>query len=196
MSALVIQLGPDAQQLIEKLKAFPADMAKAIARGMDRANALVTGAMTRNRFTGKGPFPPDQGKLGVRTNRLRRSLRWSKATIDASGNVTGSIGTNVEYMAAHEFGFSGTVNVASFRRQRSATQFGKAVAVDTKGLRGNAKKAKIREALGMETVRAHRRQMNVPERAPVRKGIADGQSTYAAEIGAALAKAWEKKGAA
>lgn len=191
-TTVVIQLGPDAAALLEKLKAYPREMQQAIRRGMDRANALVTRQMTRSRFTGKGPFPVSEGKLGVRTGRLRRSLLWAKATIDPAGNVTGAIGSNVEYMGVHEFGFSGEVQVRAHRRSRF-TAGGKQISIaNASKLRGKKK-----ETLSASThdVRGHSRRVNVPERAPVRRGISDGKATYADEITKALAAAWEKKGA-
>jgi hypothetical protein len=53
----------------------------------------------------------------------------------------------------------------------------------------------LKQALGMEQVRAHRRRMNMPERAPLRTGLADHGGTITAQIGAALQAAWAKKGA-
>lgn len=53
--------------------------------------------------------------LHVRTGRLRRSVN-EETTVSGSA-VTSTVGTPVVYGAAHERGFSGTVNVAEYERR-------------------------------------------------------------------------------
>lgn len=78
-------------------------LARALREEMNLQNQLVIGDTTKNRFTGKGPFPVAQHRLGVKTNRLRSSLRATKA-VGAAENISSSIGTNVKYAGYHEFG--------------------------------------------------------------------------------------------
>ena len=57
--------------------------------------------------------------LRVRSGRLRRSIH--EVVTRAPGQVTATVGTNVEYAARHEFGFIGTEHVrASMRMQVKA----------------------------------------------------------------------------
>ena len=200
---LTIGFDERSQETIRYMQTMPQEMLTAIARGMDKGLALALGKITRERFTGKGPFPVGDRKLGVRSNRLRSSLRWNVTGLPGQaggepsridGNtISGSMGSNVEYAGVHEYGFSGEVQVRSFRRGVSPTQFVKAGLGVLKGTRKLGKEA-FKAALGMEQVRAHRRRMNVPERAPLRTGLADHGGTITAQIGAALQRAWVAKG--
>lgn len=201
---LTIAFDERSQETIRYMQMMPGEMLMAIRRGMDRGLALALGKIARERFTGKGPFPVGDRKLGVRSNRLRSSLRWnvtgqpgqpgSGEPSNITGQtVTGSMGSNVEYAGVHEYGFAGEVQVRSFRRGVSPTQFVKAGLGVLKGTRKLGKEA-FKAALGMEQVRAHRRRMNVPERAPLRTGLSDHGGTITAQISAALQAAWVKKG--
>jgi len=51
----------------------------------------------------------------VDTGQLQGSIQPSPRTVDP-GDLTGSVGTNVEYAAVQEFGFTGTVNVSAHKR--------------------------------------------------------------------------------
>lgn len=202
-AALNIGFDERSQETIRAMRMMPQEMLAAIARGMDKGLALALGKITRERFTGKGPFPVGERRLGVRSNRLRSSLRWNVTGLPgqaggepsriAGQTVTGSMGTNAEYAGVHEYGFSGEVQVRSFRRQVSPTQFvtkGGGVAKGTKKLG----KAAFKDALGMEQVRSHRRRMNMPERAPLRTGLADHGGTITRKIGSEMQAEWVSKG--
>lgn len=52
--------------------------------------------------------------LNVRTGRLRRSI--NERVEDKNGDITGFVGTNVEYARIHEFGWRGTVTVKEHLR--------------------------------------------------------------------------------
>jgi hypothetical protein len=103
-----IKLPPESVALIKKFQDMPAELPRAIKRGMDTALSIVRGRIQQNRLSGKGPYPPSEHRLGIVTQQLQRSLREEPAVI-AGGTVTGAIGTPVVYGAVHEFGFSGTV---------------------------------------------------------------------------------------
>ncbi len=207
---ITITFDEEGKRLLAKLAAFPVEMRQAIARGMDKGLGLMLGQITRTRFTGQGPFPVGEHRLGVgksrpghQGNRLRNSLRWNATGLPgntsggqpsqiAGDTISGQIGTNVEYMGSHEFGFSGSVTVRSFTRKVSPTQFTKAgTGVKLSKIKG--KEAK-QAALGTERVRSFSRQMNIPERAPLRTGIGENMPTLVQEITTALRAAWEKKG--
>ena len=184
-----ISLPPESQALIRKMAALPEQMLGAIARGMDAANELAIGTISTERLSGKGPFPVDEGRLGVVTGRLRSSLRRTNSVI--SGNrVTGAIGTNVEYAGIHEFG--GVI-------QRTTKPGKVRLRTDRHGnllKRGNlatfAKdKHKLAREVSYEGGKAY--TVNVPARAPIGHGIADAmdRGVYTTQITAALRQLWE-----
>lgn len=157
----VIQMRPDLGAALQGLK--PAVMGRAIARGMQRGGLLIAGRIQAQRLSGKGPFPAAQKKLGVRTGRLRQSVRATHPQIKGN-EVTISIGSNVRYAAAHEFGFSGTVAVK--RHEVTMTKlFGR----------------QLQEPLRFSRL-ASQRKMRVPERAPFRTGIKDNLKLMEREV--------------
>jgi phage gpG-like protein len=62
--------------------------------------------------------------LAVRTGRLRRSITF--AVNDQGTAIMGNVGSNVDYAARQEYGFSGTESVRSFMRNQSMA-FGKPI---------------------------------------------------------------------
>ncbi len=156
-----IQVPPNLDAALRGLK--PDVMVGAVRRGMDRGTQLVVSQIIRTRLTGKGPFPVAAHQLGVRSGRLRKSLRGTKAEV--SGNtITSMIGSKVGHAAAHEFGFKGKVPVKSHQRTIK-----KAFGVKLK-------------AASTHTVKAHQRMVIIPERAPIRTGIEENLPTFSNEI--------------
>jgi len=156
-----ITIPPNLDAALRGLK--PDVMLTAIRRGMSRAAQLTAADITRQRLTGKGPFPVAAHQLGVRSGRLRKSLRATPAVISGM-EVRTSIGSKVRYAAAHEFGFKGKVPVKSHQRTIK-----KAFGVKLK-------------AASTHTVKAHQRVVNIPERAPIRTGIEENLPTFSNEI--------------
>jgi hypothetical protein len=154
----IITVSDDLRKGMEGL--HPAHMTEAVRRGMERGAALTVGDITKKRLTGKGPFPVPQNKLGVVTGRLRRSLRWTPARVLNDG-VAVDIGASVNYAAAHEFGFTGSVQVKEHTRITKK---------------------------GAHKVKAHKRKMKVPERAPVRTGIKENLPTFEKAVGDSVIK--------
>lgn len=148
-------------------------LSRAIKRGMDKGHLLAVTMIQRARFSGKGPFEPSKGKLGVVSGVLRRSIDATPATIDNESRlvVSAELGSNVdgnepvEYFNAHEFGSTETVRVRAHKR-------------------------------GESKVKAHTRVMNTPERAPLRRGLQDRsvQNVYIDEIEGELVDFLEGKG--
>ncbi len=182
MNAFEITIPTNIGPAIDGLKKWPAE---AICKALDQQNELTVGHIQLTKLSKRGPKT-----LGVVTNRLRQSLRPSKAV--ASGtDVVSSIGTNVWYAGVHEFGYHGTVNVRQFTRHNphgdvfrvgSETAKRKDV-VKAKSFNTSAKVKKV--ASGFSVVKAHARKMNMPERAMIRTGIQERQANYAAALGAA-----------
>jgi len=96
---------------------------------------------------------------------LRRSIN-QRVVADALG-VTGSVGTNISYARAHEYGFHGAVTVRAHLRMVKQA-FGKAL-----------------KNPGKHEVKALTRQMNLPERSFLRSAI----NEMAPEIQASIAQA-------
>jgi len=103
--------------------------------------------------------------LRNRTGTLRRSINPLVQVSEAG--VEGSVGTNLSYGRVHEYGFQGAVSVkAHLRTVKQA--FGRPLA-----------------AAVTQQVRAHSRQVNLPERSFLRSALKDME----AEIKQALAQA-------
>ena len=157
-----ITLSPEAQRVLQRLRELPENMGQAIAGALDRENELTVGHIQSRYLSQRGPRT-----LGVRTNRLRQSIR-PRASSVRGGTVTSAIGSNVVYAGVHEFGFSGQVNVRAHTREVTVA-FGRPVAPPTSA-----------------SVRAHTRRMDVPARRPIRRGIDDRLNAYAEAISAAI----------
>lgn len=140
-----------------------------LARAWGSAAQETLGRAVRGRFTGKGPFPVSDHRLGVVTNRLRRSLRATAPQVnEADGTVSINMGSNVKYFGPHEFGFRGQVQVRGHTRRFSAntgrTSRGRLTKAATASAKGRIKSGRANYA----TVRPHSRRVNMPERRPLR----------------------------
>lgn len=91
--------------------------------------------------------------LHVRTGRLRRSIHQEVSSSDTE--VTGIVGTDVEYAAAHEYGFSGTETVRAHIRNLTKTR--------TLSLTGKLLKHPVKISTGSTMVRAFTRHANTPK---------------------------------
>jgi phage gpG-like protein len=162
-----IKLSAAAQAAFKKLERSPKTALENMRATMDVQNEFTVGHIQERRMTGTGPFPPVAGQLGVRTGRLRRSLRPSRAIIRA-GAVLSAIGTNVKYAAIHEFG--GRTRPHKIRaRRKKALYFsigGKVVTVKSVNHPGS----------------------QIPARRPIRRGIADRRRDYQRAIFEAVTK--------
>ena len=97
-----ITISGDAQAALKKL-ADPSQVLGALAHTMDQQNLFTVGLIQREHlsYPRTGPSVPDG--LRLQSNRLRGSIRASKARF-ASGGIESSIGSNVSYAVVHEFG--------------------------------------------------------------------------------------------
>lgn len=91
--------------------------------------------------------------LSNRTGTLRRSI--NRVVTDNASGVFATVGTNVRYAAAHEYGFDGDVTVKAHTR-RSALQ----MAVK--------RKDRVGKSEGTIQVRQFTRHMHMPERSFLR----------------------------
>jgi phage gpG-like protein len=184
MSVLVIKLTHNAQQIAARLATFPPEMLNGIARAMDKENELTVGHVAKNYLTGPRPE-----KLGVRTNRLRLSIRRSAAVIEGQ-SVTSTIGTNVEYAAIHEYGFTGSVDVKAHARAIVKTSGQETAKLDARG-RLRRRTRTVRTQTGTAQVRAHKRSMKMRARPFLSPSVADRADNYAQSVSRAIIAAWE-----
>ena len=91
--------------------------------------------------------------LKNRTGKLRRSITFVE-TDTSTDSTGGTVGTNTEYAAVHEYGFSGTVTVKEHLRMMTMA-WGRSVTP--------------REI----TVRSHPMKMNMPEKSFLRSSLKD-----------------------
>lgn len=185
-----IPIESNAGEVLRQLEAFPETMKTRIARALDLENELTVGHIVAKKLSRRGPRT-----LGVVTNRLRPSVRRTDAVV-TDKTIESAIGTNVIYAGAHEFGFVGVVTVREHRarnRQVDLFQVGDQVLPRWRALSETRRKKKI--ASGIVTVRAHRRSMNIPARAPIRTGISERVPSYTRSISAAILEAWEGRSA-
>ena len=181
-----LSLDTNAAQIVRGLARFPAAMIALVARAMDVENELTVGDIDARKLSRRGPKT-----LGVRTNRLRSSIR-AKQTVVTGLTAQSSIGSNVVYAGAHEFGFSGTVPVrAHTRRRLTYAGDGRKTykRMDARG-RIHTVSRKARSTAEVILVRAHPMKMATPERAYIRSTIQERAPRYSAAVSAAIVTAW------
>lgn len=105
MSATTVKMEftPAAQAVLAKFTTLPQRVLVAIARGLDDANQLTVGVIMHDFLSFPKDSPPTLEGLRAQSNRLRGSVRASKAVISGDA-VTASIGSNVKYAPIHEYG--------------------------------------------------------------------------------------------
>lgn len=173
---ITLQIDSRTRALLARLRNVPAEAVQAVIRGSARAAPIVLGNAVKRRFTGQGPFPFSEHRLGVRTNRLRQSLGFSRPQI-VDGNLVrlsfgSGVGTDVKepvsYFAIHEFGFKGKVQVRAHTRR--------AVAQGPLSPKGKVTRAEINKRKtailvksrnNFSLVKAHTRNLNIAARAPL-----------------------------
>lgn len=180
--AIRIEIESNAAQVVRKLEAFPDRMGAAIAGAMDYENELTVGRIQATKLSRRGPKT-----LGVVTNRLRSSIRPTKARATGA-SVVSAIGSNVVYAGVHEFGFSGVVGVRGFTRRQRTNDI-----LESGERRGFAAVAQRERLLarGIARVAPHRRRLNIPARAYIRTTIDERAGAYSLAVSRAIVDAWQ-----
>lgn len=141
----------------------------------------------RERFSGKGPFPVAQNRLGNVSGRLKRAID-AKETEIVAGGYQSRLGAALEYFAAHEFGFRGTVQVPAHRRDAYKVNRKQQTRTSKKGTRFSIRANQFSVLPG--SVRAHSKRLNIPARAPLRTALSQhAEKILTAEIKTALKRA-------
>ena len=181
----MLDLTPQGRAALERLRGTP-DVLRAVASKALRIGVQVAlGKTQRERFSGTGPFPISDRRLGIVTGRLRNSfLEASRAfsVREDSGELVAVVGSAVSYFPRHEFGFSGTEQVRQHSRLITRElETGKVVRNGKSARKGKT------TATGLITVRAHSRKVNTPARAPLKTGLDEHLlASFAAELERAL----------
>jgi hypothetical protein len=148
------------EQLLERLRALP----EAINSGMARSITQLGIDLQRN---------VQQDKLGGQVLKNRSGALKSSVDLrvaQSARGVTANVFTDLQYGAAQEYGFAGTVSVgASLRRIKQA--FGRPIAEKT------------------ISIRAYDRRMDLPERSFLRSALEDMTPAIREGLEAALAEA-------
>jgi hypothetical protein len=183
-----IELSEEAQGILRDLKTMPVWMFTAIAEGMNVANKETVAEIQRDHLTGQGPFPAEEHRLGVRSNRLRGAI-WAAEPVINGSVVESGIGDNVAYAAIHEFGGriahrakAGSVRLRTNAAGELLRQPGGRGAIFAKGSHKRVREVGYSSA-GYEVV--------MPERAPIRSGIEEMMGTYSERVSEAITEAWE-----
>ena len=185
-----ISLTPEAERLIAGMQTLPSRVMNYIAAAMNQENLRTVSYIQARHLTGRGPFPVAEHRLGVVTNRLRQSL-WASEAQPISGNqVESAIGTNVKYAALHEFG--GVIHHASrqmkVRHKLDARgNLVKQLSNEKLLVFAKAGAKRVRET----TVQTKAYDTHMPERAPIRTGIAECLPKYKQTISAHIVEAWK-----
>ncbi|MEQ1663176.1 MAG: HK97 gp10 family phage protein [Thiobacillus sp.] len=170
------------REVVADLRRFDAAARGEIQKGIGRITLKLLTRVKAQKLSGQA--------LNVRTGRLRRSI--TQRIESGAEEISGIVGTNVDYAAAHEYGFKGAVTVKQhLRKLRTASKFalrkvgGKDIGVYEK------KQGKLTG--GIATVKSHTRNINLPERSFLRSALADlkASGVIETEIDKAIARAIE-----
>lgn len=148
-------------KLAALLQGYSDKIQTAAVQSVGRSALRLQREVMRNRLTGQ--------VLNVRTGNLRRSIHQKVET--DGGCIIGEVNTNVRYGAAHEYGFSGAVNVKAHLRQVKQA-FGKPL-----------------KSPRFVQVAAHSRAVNLPERSFLRSALRDLQPSIERSLVRAINKA-------
>ncbi len=124
--------------------------------------------------------------LKNQTGTLRRSINIS--IMEDATSVVASVGTNVVYAAAHEYGFDGLVTVREhIRRGKERMAMATKHYVNKLGVMSThiAQTGKFGKQSGDIQVRSFTRQMHIPERSYLRSSLKDSAGGIRQELAAA-----------
>lgn len=147
-------------EVLTRLRAIPDAVNSGLARAITKLGIDLQSKVQQDKLSGQ--------VLAVRSGSLKSSIGMR---IDQStAGITATIFSDSNYARAHEFGFSGTVDVrASLRNIKEA--FGRPISEKT------------------INVQAHRRRMNLPERSFLRSAMEEMAPAISDEVEAAVREA-------
>jgi len=154
-----------------------------LLRTIDMQNQLTIGFIQKEKLSKRGP-----DTLGVVTNRLRSSIRATKAELRSDGGIYSMIGSNVVYAGIHEFGFQGDVKVRAHTRRvdQFISEANSTAVFDPASGKISKRKRKPKTTTVEIQVRAHSRKVNMPARHYIRRSIEQRVKDYTVAIGATI----------
>jgi phage gpG-like protein len=182
----------EAERLLARLSGVAPKLQANLVRVIRRLAIEVQGAVKETKLSGQA--------LHVRTGTLRRSINQR---VDVMGeNIIATVGTNVRYAAVHEFGFDGPVHVREHLRKYTHLTSADYSAAYRAGLKKDGTPRKNSDAVILRrlrktqeanavwgTVRAHIRNVHLPERSFLRSTLSEMAPRIRSEIRAAAAEA-------
>ena len=155
-----------AETLLARLAGTADRLDKGMRAAVERLSIIVQTGVKEDKLTGQ--------VLHVRTGTLRRSI--NRKVTQTSAGVFATVGTNVAYAGAHEYGFDGAVTVKSHTR-RAALQMA-------------AKRTqRVGKSEGTINVREFVRHMHMPERSFLRSELRDRSDEIRQSLRAAALEA-------
>lgn len=153
------------REVVADLRRFDAAARGEIQKGIGRIVLKLLVRVKSQKLSGQA--------LNVRTGRLRRSI--TQRIESSASEISGIVGTNVDYAAIHEYGFKGAVTVKQHLRL-------------VKQAFGRPLKSPVWSMVG-----THTKNVSLPERSFLRSALADLRSSgvIEAEIDGAIARAIE-----
>lgn len=143
--------------VLDRLRQIPEVARQGVARAVAQLGIDLQNNVQQNKLSGE--------VLRVRSGTLRQSIMLQT---DQSGTaLTATVWSNLDYAAAQEYGFSGTVSIRAALRQIKEA-FGRPIAAKT------------------VSVRPYRRRMDLPERSFLRSALGDMTPDISAGIEDAL----------
>lgn len=160
-----LNVNVNAERVLAALNGTTPRMRENLVRVVNRLSIEVQAGVKETKLSGQ--------VLHVRTGTLRRSIN---RRVDADGDsVVATVGTNVHYAHVHEYGFTGSVNVREHvrrsRAQMSLAKFRTNKLGERIEVKGSYRKAG--GGTGEIHVRAHVREMNMPERSFLRSTLSE-----------------------
>lgn len=171
MPQIKIELTAEAQETLRVVQTLPQNILLGIAAAMDKQNLFTVSAIQRDYLSFPKGEPSTPVGLRVQTGRGRSSVRSSKAVINGQ-QVESAIGSNVGYMAVHEFGAT--------------------IPAHDVVAKGGALRFKIGDRV-IFAKKVHIPEIELPARAPIQNGIANRVDDYSNAISAEIQKVWEGK---
>lgn len=191
-----IQISSNARLILAQARRTRSLVLDGLRKGLNEENGKTIVALTLGRmgYSKAGPVMPD----GLRriSSTAVRSLRATPAVVSGNG-VASSLGSNLRYLIAHEFGYSGTVVVPS--HDRRIFKHGKARLVrfvnpvtKEEGTTRKRSRRLQKDSQGNDRttlVKTHTMKMNLPARHMIRDTLAARIPEYAATLSAAIVAA-------
>ena len=170
-----------AEAVIARFTGMSAKMQDNVRRAIERLSIQLQAKVKDEKLSGD--------PLHVRSGTLRRSI--NRVVIEDGANTFAQVGTNVKYAHIHEYGYDGPEDVREYvrrsREQMSLARFRTNKLGEKIEIKGSYRKNG--GGPGEIRVRAHTRQMHMPERSFLRSSLREMADDIRSEIRSAAREA-------